>query len=344
VLSRAGIANPRRLVYLMRQAIDCLKLDLSGLAVLTEAASGPFAVTPVLASLAGARCVTALTADSRYASASEVVTQTRALESLCGVEPAAILTKRSPDLFADADIITNLGFVRPIDRRAVAAMKPTAVVPLMCEAWEVRAEDVDLHACREKGIAYAGTNEDFPGLEIFAYSGWLALKLLFEAGIEMHKARILIVSTDKFGRVIRNRLAENGLKARLVPALSREVVQGCDVIIVADYTRSDPILGPRGDLTGRQLERFAPHVTVVQFAGRVDAEGLSAAGMTVYPEGPLPAHRMAKTLAYLGPRPAVELHAAGLKVGDLLWKRRSRLSHIEKGFLSLLQDAPLSQP
>jgi hypothetical protein len=344
VLCKAGIANPRRLVYLMRQTIAGLKLDLSGLAVLTEAASGPFVVTPVLASLAGARYVTALTADSRYARAAEVVAQTRALETLCGVRPAAILTKRSPRLFADADIVTNLGFLRPIDCRAVAAMKPTAVVPLMCEAWEARAEDVDLQACRGRGIAFAGTNEDFPGLAVFAYSGWLALKLLFEAEIEVHKAQILIVSSDKFGRVIRARLAENGLRVRLVSTLSADAVRGCDVILVADYTRDDCILGPGGDLTASQLARWAPHATVVQFAGRVDVEGLGAAGLTVFPEVSLPAHRMAQTLAYLGPRPVVELHAAGLKVGEILSKRSNRPWTSNRRFLSLLQDSPLSQP
>src|SRR5215510_4110888 len=49
--------NPRRLLALMRGAIDRCSLDLSDLAVFTEAASGAYIVTPVLAAMAGAKHV-----------------------------------------------------------------------------------------------------------------------------------------------------------------------------------------------------------------------------------------------------------------------------------------------
>ena len=39
----------------------------------------------------------------------------------------------------EADVVTNSGHVRPIDAETVAWMKPTAVVPLMYEAWELAA-------------------------------------------------------------------------------------------------------------------------------------------------------------------------------------------------------------
>ena len=62
--------------------------------------------------------------------------------------------------------------------------------------------------------------------------------------------------------------------------------------------------------------------TVIQFAGRVDVAGLTANGMLVYPAVELPAQRMALTLAALGPRPVIELHTAGLKVGELAARGR----------------------
>src|SRR5262249_22583070 len=159
-----------------------LELDLSGITVLTEAASGAYVCTPVIAALAGAGHVIALTRDSQYATADNVIRMTRALEQLCGVDKEVETVKvRRAGLFARADIVTNLGFVRPIDREAVEVMRPTAVVPLMCEAWEFRPGDVDLHACREKGIRVLGTNEEFEGLDVFRYSGLACLRLLFEA-------------------------------------------------------------------------------------------------------------------------------------------------------------------
>jgi hypothetical protein len=328
-LRQAGIINPRRVVNLIQDAIAALELDLSGMVVLTEAASGPYVVTPAIAALAGAKTVFALTRDSQYASADAVTDQTRALEVLCGIseDKIQIYRERSPHLFAQADIVTNLGFVRPLDAETVATMKPTAVVPLMCEAWEFREGDVDLEACRQKGIPVLGTNEDYPGLEVFAYSGWLCLKMLFAAQIEVHKSNILVVSNDKFGRVIERLLARAGARVQLLGDLRQTTGQqlaGVDALVIADYTRESQIIGERGDLTPAELARMAAAVTVLQFAGRVDVKGLKEQGIVVYPGIELDHLRMGITLAELGPRPVVELHAAGLRVGQMAIQAQRR--------------------
>ena len=68
--TRPGL-DPRRLIRLMSTAIDRCSLDLSGLTVLTEAASGAYVVTPVLAAMAGAD-VYALAAGTAHASSEEI--------------------------------------------------------------------------------------------------------------------------------------------------------------------------------------------------------------------------------------------------------------------------------
>jgi hypothetical protein len=299
---------------------------LSGFTVLTEAASGAFVVTPIIAAMAGADRVLALTRDSKYATAQNVIRQTRALEELCqGPRQVDIFTTRSMDLFFQADIVTNLGFVRPIDRQAVAAMKPTAAVPLMCEAWEFRNGDVDLAACRAKGIVVLATNEDHPAVNVFAYSGWVALKMLLDAGLEAYKSRILIVSHDKFGMVISDTLSRAGIAAILVESLRGiRDIEDMDAILIADYCREKSIIGPDGQIGAPELAQRAPRATVIQFAGRVDLDGLKRAGMAVFPGCELGPHRMARTLAALGPRPVIELHAAGLRVGQGIAQSRLR--------------------
>jgi hypothetical protein len=339
ILRQAGIANPVRLVDLIRRTINFLELDLSGLTVLTEAASGPYAVTPVIAALAGAARVLALTQESSYATVQSVIAQTQALETLCQLQDRVeIHSRRSLDLFAEADIVTNLGFVRPIDAAVVRIMKPTAVVPLMCESWEFRPGDVDLAACQAKGIAVLGTNEDYPGLEIFSYSGELCQNLLFEAQIEVHKSKFIVVSSDKFGRVIQRQLTASGACVCLIPTLKwREELSGADALVVADYTRENVIIGPDGDMTAEELACNAPCITVIQFAGVVDVLGMRGCGLAVYPGIKLPPHRMAKTLAALGPRPVIELHAAGLKVGELAVRGSSMPAHVRKRYDALIQ-------
>lgn len=342
-LLKAGIANPRRLVNLIRDAISKLELDLSGLVVLTEAASAHYVVTPVIAALAGAESVLALTRDSQYASVEMVDTQTRALGMLCQLpeDKIKIYRERSLQLFAQADIVTNLGFVRPIDAEAVAAMKATAAVPLMCEDWEIRPGDVDLEACRRKGITVLGTNEDHSKVDVFAYSGWLCLKMLFDAQIEVHKSRITIVSSDKFGSTIQQQLKCCGVSADLVEDLryaeNRKKLAQCDVIVIADYSREANLIGSAGDIEVAEFLELAPAVTVLQFAGRIDAQGLLEGGTTVYPQSEIGAHRMALTLAGLGPRPVIDLHAAGLKIGEMAVRHRDNLSILPQSQQSLFR-------
>jgi hypothetical protein len=319
----------------VESAIARLELDLRGRTIVTEAASGPFVVSPVIAAMAGAERVIALTRASRYASVDQVIAQTRALEALCGAAGSVdIRATRSPELFAAADLVTNLGFVRPLDRATIEQMRPGAVIALMCEAWEYRPGDVDLEACRGRGIEVFGTNEDFPGVEVFAYSAWVAAQLLLEAQIELHKSRIAVIGTDKFGEVIVRRLAAGGIAATLHPRLEAEVASRADAILVADYSRREEIIGERGDMTAAALARANSAVTVVQFAGALDVRGLQEAGLDVYPAIDLPPRRMARTLAALGARPVVELHAAGFKVGQLALEGAPGASH---RFAALLQ-------
>ena len=136
---------------LIQNVIECLKLDLSGAVVLTEMGKRPLSVDPLIAAAAGAEKVIAVAKDSRYGSAENVLASGMALArrwKLHGrIEPISSITAAH---VAQADVVTNLGFVRPIDAQFVSAMKGGAVVAHMCEAWEIRPEDVDVAACRAR--------------------------------------------------------------------------------------------------------------------------------------------------------------------------------------------------
>ncbi|MCX7594268.1 MAG: hypothetical protein N2235_10980, partial [Fischerella sp.] len=157
--TRPGL-NPHRLVTLMQQAVARCNLQLQKAVVLTEAATGAYAVTPVVAAMAGAQKVFALTRSSRYGTIEEVKAQTQKLAALAGVsDRIELIAAKTKDIVVQADIITNSGHVRPIDAEMIGWMKPTAVIGLMYEAWEFRPEDVNLSACRVRGIQVAGVNE-----------------------------------------------------------------------------------------------------------------------------------------------------------------------------------------
>ena len=73
----------RRLVRLARASVADMRIDLDDAVVVTEAATGAYAVTPVIAALAGARHVYAFTRATRFGS---VAAQLRTfVDSLGGI-------------------------------------------------------------------------------------------------------------------------------------------------------------------------------------------------------------------------------------------------------------------
>src|SRR5262245_48018098 len=112
----------------MRAAIERCELDLSDTVVFTEAASGAYVVTPVLAAMAGASRVIAMARSSRYGSVQAITEATLELAARACVAPRIeVVTEKRADLIGAADIVTNSGHVRPIGAEVVGWMKPSAV-------------------------------------------------------------------------------------------------------------------------------------------------------------------------------------------------------------------------
>lgn len=309
-----------RLERLMAEAIERLGLNLQGLIVYTEAAAGPFAVTAPLAARAGAERVIALARPWQGLSASEIGQETQELANFLSVgSRITVVTERSLADLATADIVTNLGFVRPIDREVVMVLKPTAAISYMREAWEVREEDVDLSACRERGIAVFATDEHHPDVCVFDSCGLLAVKLLFEAGVEVSGSVVVVVSGDPFGPIIADFLKKLGAQVHLVSTADAanylELLPQADALIMADFRIPGWLIGFGGVIEPSVLAKWTPGLVVVAFAGGVDGAMLGRLGVRCVPGEGSRAGHMGRTLADLGPRPIINLHAAGLKVG-----------------------------
>jgi hypothetical protein len=312
---RPGL-DPRRLVGLMNAAIKRLGLRLDGYAVLTEAATGAYAVTPVLAALAGAR-VFALATATRYASADEIGKTTLALARGAGVgDCIELVHEKSPAILSTLYTITNSGQVRPIDEATVSHLKSTCVVPLMYEAWEYRAADIDLDACRSRRIVVAGTNEQHPAVDVFSYLGPLAVRQLHDAGIAVHGCRIVLLCDNDFAPFISSGLKSCGAKVSQGRRLTQQMLASHrDAIVVALKPGDGPVLNAAD---AELISKQAPGTAVVQYWGDVDRQALAQAHIPVWPAQEPVAGHMAVLLSAIGPEPIVRLQAGGLKVGEVL--------------------------
>lgn len=322
-LESKGIKNILRSIELIKKSIDFNKLDFKGLTIFTEAASGEYIYTPIIAAMAGAEKVYAKTNDSKYASKEEVKRDTFLLAKLCKVENKVEIVF-DKEKINEADVITNLGFVRPIDKNTIDMMKKDAVISYMCESWEVREEDVDINYCKKKDIHIMGTNEEYLGLDVFNFSGPLCLKMLFDSGLEIYKNKIVILSNDKFGKVIFEQLTKITDDVNLINDINnqnKKIIRNADVLIIADYTEKKYFIGKtKAYISAKELKDLSRFITVLQFAGNVDLEDLKENNIKYYPEYKVGSFRMGKTLAHIGPKPVIDLHCAGLKVGEIMYR------------------------
>ncbi len=321
-----GLLHPKRVQALINEAIQFYDLDLRGLTILTETGSRYFVVTPIIAALAGGK-VYAITRDSRYGRKEDIKECTEAFAEFCNVkEPITVLYEKDPEVIRKSNIITNLGFVRPIDANFVRMMNENAVISYMYETWERRDADVDLSACLEKRIPVLGTNESYPRAEVLNFSGHLCAKMLFELDIEIYRSKIVIVSRDMFGTVIWRYLSALGADTYVVSDLraidNRQYLIGADAVIIADYHAKEPIIGDSdAQISAYDLLMYSSKVSVVKFVGNVEMDALKRYDIPFTPRVQSGV-TMGKTLADLGPRPVIDLHTAGLKVGEVMARAR----------------------
>jgi hypothetical protein len=310
--------NTRRLVHLMRAAVERCRLDLRGTTVLTEAATGAYAVTPVLAAMAGADRVIARTRGTRYGTVAEIakLTADLARAAECGGR-IEVVPELTPQMIAAADIVTNSGHVRPIDAAFVAHMKPTAVVPLMYEAWEFREADLDLAALRRRGIAVAGTNERIPQVDVFSFLGIMAVKLLLDAGVSVYDSDLLVLCDNPFAPYIEKGLRGAGARVLMAADLSKVPAAGLtfDAVLVAMHPQKEPVISA-ADVA--RINQQWPGAVLAQYWGDVDRAAVTAAGVPVWPERAPGAGHMAILPSGVGPESIVRLQSGGLKVGEVL--------------------------
>lgn len=327
---------PGRLVTLAHQAVDRCGLDLTGRHVVTEAATGAYASTAVLAALAGAR-VTALARGTRHGSVAQVRAWTERVTAAAGVTDAVdVVDVLSPQVLGTADVVTNSGHLRPIDEAFAARLRPGAVVPLMMEAWEIGAGrvDVDLAALRRRGVAFAGTDERHPAVGVFDYLGVMALKLLLDAGVPVHGCDVLLLCDNPFAPHLVATLRACGARVTVTESAQSAPEGPVDAVLVS-LTPGDR---PRVDRSAlARLAEVAPHALVAQFFGEVDREAAADLRIRCWPEpAPRPGH-MGVLPSDVGPEPVVRLQAGGLRVAQVLLLPEDQRTPADLAFLDVLR-------
>jgi hypothetical protein len=344
--------NVPRCFRLIRSAIETLNADFSGLTVLTEVGSNHYLLTPLIAAMGDADKVLVLTRDSRYARADVIVRKLEDLAKAWALDHRiVVLSSRGDRRISDADVVTNLGFVRPIDREMIDRLKPTAAIPLMWETWEYREADLDLQYCRLKGMPVLGTDEGHPFLRTIAYVGACAAKALFAAGIEIFGSQVVILGGGPFANSCITMLEAMGAAVSHVNVNARDgfadqlaaASRGADALVVAEHHDRRQLIGGEGGLPPERLVRGSEAPLIVHVCGEMDPSQFEALGLSVYPSSVAPAGTMSLTTDFVGPKPLIDLHTAGLVVGASLARRRLAGDTADQAEKHTLKDVPFAQ-
>ena len=332
------------------------KLDLSGLVVLTEAASGAYLLNPFIALAAGAQKVICKTKTTSYGVADDITHNTLKLAADWGCSERIVVKEDlDGDDLAQADIITNSGHLRPITKEQISQLKSTAVIPLMWETWEFREADLDLNACKKREILVLGTNESVPPCDMKKYSAMIGVKLLLELGLEIAGNTIVLVgSTSTLCSSIKSALRflgadvvwfshNNSESDFFYPELRdylRKNAMNIDGVLSAEHHFSDQILGKDGFIDFLEISHLNPDIRIGISCGNIDIDDLKNSKLIYFPKEIVPFGYMSYQSHHLGPLPVMDLFASGLKVGEVMAKGRLSGLSIKNTTIHALGNSP----
>jgi len=323
-------AEIKRAIRKAEESIDLLDLDLSRLKVLTEVGSNYFALTPVIALMAGALEVFAWTKDSRFGKGSENVEECKDIlkEISYKGEIKFRVNRRPIEDIKSANIITNSGFIRPLDKFFLKHVSPSStVIPLMYESWEFRDEDIDINYCKNNNIKVAGTWENHPAIKVFSATGPLAIKLAMEANCEVYQNNIIVWSDDHFGKEAKKSFERLGASTVLLTT-DKEVLMNnlrkTDFIYICNYNEKRKYFGEddKSIFDIKEIYKQNSGIQIIHLYGDIDNDLLDKYSIGIYPPKKGYSSVMTYTLAHLGMTPLIRLQTGGLKVGEVIYKKQ----------------------
>jgi hypothetical protein len=294
----------------IRRRVDRCELSLSDLNVITEAATGAYAVTAAAACYAGAQ-VWALNVNSSHGSAMEARRDVMSLASALGTRAGVQFVEDKSALpFEIADIVTNSGLLRPIEFTDISRLQGHATIGLMYEAWEARATDIDYAAAAARGINIIGVDEHHPACDAFDFVGDLALYGLRQQQWPVRDTRVVVFSDNLFAEPVARALEACGAIVT-VTSVPTDTSITADVAVVA----TTPIASVAGRIDAKDLSNAiiaTESYGCVQLWGDLDRTILEDAGIAIVPSDEPPRGHQGISMTAAGFEAVVRLQVGGL--------------------------------
>lgn len=336
-----AIDKSMKIIY---QSIKKIKLDLANLNILTEASTGNWIYTPFIAAIAGGN-VFCLTRNSMYGKAKDIIDNFMQIAEFLDVKDKMhVYDNLTKDVISKADIVTNSGFLRPIDKKFIFDLKKSSVISLMWEPWEYRKKDLDLHSCNMHGICVLGVNESNKSLNIMKYAGDLILRIFSEHNVKLKNKKIILLGENKsalymvkpilkhgvsslccISSTMKNDFKTYGVDVKGSNLNEKKIepwLRDSDIIIIDSYPIQQSVLGGAHALSPKRLKILSPQVKVFIYFGKINYPEVKKFEIDYYPKRVIPYGHMGWTADILGPKISIELGSLGLKVGEIMARYR----------------------
>lgn len=315
------------LIRLIQQAIKQYKLDLAGYNILLPIYSEESALTPVMASLAGAKNVFVLTKNI------EDVDRTAFFEKELGLTSNInFVEKETPLILSSLDIVLYGKGISYIDSSFLSPLKKDCVISILPENMDFnQTNGINTEDCTKKKIPVVSVNPEDPNLSLYKHLAHVAIKRCYENRIDLFKSRILLVSNGELLDNILIYLKSSGAQVYIAHTDKSEDksyilrhLQEIDAIIIADYpAKSTLSIGKEGFIRIEDLVDINPEIKIIHLAGKIQFNSLSLSKIFIAPSN-ITQNSLNVNINELGLRAAVELAAASMKVAESLIKLKNR--------------------
>ncbi len=333
------VKNLENIKQIIFNSIKKVDLDLSDLTVLTEAATGNWISTPLIAAFSNSKKVLCYTKDSQYGTINEITQNFQNISKFLELDNVLhIFSEKYSSIVSEADVVTNSGLLRPLDKNFIQLLKKNTVISLMWEPWELRSDEIDLYECWRKQIPILGVNEHNPTMDIMQYDGEAIIKIISEHDIPITGKKIIIVGEnlsalymyDALKALNANvslvtKLLTNECREKNIPIIGNALkedsviphLENCDIIIINSIPIQNEIIGENG-LPPQKLKHYSPNVSIFVYFGTVNYSQIITSELKCFPSSGKEKGYMNWTIDVLGPQPTIELNTLGLKVGEIL--------------------------
>jgi len=329
----------------VKEQIKNFNLDLSGLTVITECASGFYAYNTFVPILANAKKVIAVSKTTSYGTFEENKKNIEDLAEKLNIDISnlEVVEKLEEHHLKEADIVTNSGLVRPITSDMMSKMKNTSVIPLMWETWEFRDEDLDLSSAIENDILVLGTKETSKEIDMRGYAGVLGLAVLVYLNLEVYKTKVVLFGNEVLGNAIVETFEKNNVEylwfvespcnknQKSYKELEdyKHIIKSYDVVLFAEHSYRDEILTKEHGVTLKELSELNEEIKIGVIAGNINEQELKNSSLEYFPKKIMPVGYMSFQPYHMGAKPVIELFSAGLKIGEQMAKCRLNGMNLE---------------